>query len=243
MRRRGRLNLDRWALALLVGASLAFAGWRWLSAHPEHNPWAPLRLGDPIGWATARKLAHLRAEPASCRAFLGRSNIAFTALPPLGEGACRREDRTIAMPDAASGLVLRPAGAQASCVVNAGLALWLRHGVQPAARRLLGSRVVALEHMGTANCRRIGGGARGHWSQHATGNAIDIGAFVLADGQRISVLKGWAGASREAAFLHAVRDSACDVFATTLSPDYNAAHRDHLHLDQAPRLGGFRVCR
>jgi hypothetical protein len=32
------------------------------------------------------------------------------------------------------------------------------------------------------------------------------------------------------------------VFATTLSPEYNAAHRDHLHLDQA-RRAGFGVCR
>jgi hypothetical protein len=243
MRPKGRLDFDRWAIALIAGAALALAGWRWLSAHPEHNPWAPLRLSDPIGWATAGKLAHLRAAPGECRAFLGRSGIGFAALPPLGEGACRRDDRTIAAPDAASGLVLLPAGAPASCAVNAGLALWLRHGVQPAARKLLGSRVVALEHMGTANCRRIGGGTSGHWSQHATGNAIDIAAFVLADGRRVSVLRGWSGRPEEAAFLHTARDSACDVFATALSPDYNAAHHDHLHLDQAPRVSGFRICR
>ena len=44
--------------------------------------------------------------------------------------------------------------------------------------------------------------------------------------------------------LREVRDGACDLFATTLSPDYNAAHRDHLHLDQAARgARGWRACR
>ena len=41
-----------------------------------------------------------------------------------------------------------------------------------------------------------------------------------------------------------VRDGACDLFATVLSPDYNAAHADHLHFDQAMRGAmGWRGCR
>lgn len=237
-----RFDLDRWAIVLLVVGALCLAVWRWLAEHPEHNPWAPLSLRDPVGWATAGKLAHLRAEPGECRAFLTRSGIGFTGLPPVGEGACRREDRTVALADPASGLVLRPAGAQASCAVNAALALWLRHGVQPAAKDLLDARVVAIEHVGTSNCRRIGGGESGRWSQHATGNAIDVTAFILADGRRVSVLRDWPGEGARSEFLKAARDSACELFGTTLSPDYNAAHRDHLHLDQAAR-SGFRVCR
>ena len=41
-----------------------------------------------------------------------------------------------------------------------------------------------------------------------------------------------------------VRDGACRLFSTVLSPGYNAAHADHLHLDQAERgkFGG-RLCR
>ena len=27
------------------------------------------------------------------------------------------------------------------------------------------------------------------------------------------------------------RDDACRIFGTTLSPDYNAVHHDHLHLE------------
>lgn len=230
-------------IALLVCGALLLAGWRWLDEHPQHNPWAPLTIGDPPGWATSRKLSHLRDAPAECHAFLDRSAIAFSSFAPIGEGACRRGDRTQILPNRASGLILRPADAQATCAVNAGLALWLRHGVQPAAREILGSRVVAIEHLGTHNCRRIGGGEKGAWSEHATGNAIDIAAFVLADGRRIRVLTGWKKDVPTAAFLRRARDSACDVFGTVLSPDYNAAHADHFHLDQAGSGRGWRACR
>ena len=40
-----------------------------------------------------------------------------------------------------------------------------------------------------------------------------------------------------------LRDGACGLFATVLSPDYNAAHRDHFHLDQAARGRFGGVCR
>lgn len=134
-----------------------------------------------------------------------------------------------------------PSPADTTCAVAAGLAIWLRHDVQPAAQRLMRSPVRAIEHYGTASCRRIGGGER--WSEHATGNAIDLGVFVLEDGRRISVLRGWQGSAAEAAFLREVRDAACSTFATVLSPDYNAAHADHLHLDQAGRGRGWTFCR
>lgn len=241
--KRRRFAFDGWAIALLVAGALVLAGWRWLDEHPQHNPWAPLSLDDPPGWATARKLSHLRDAPGECHGFLERSAIAFTAFPPVGKGPCRRADRTLVAPDRSSGLALRPADAQASCAINAGLALWLRHGVQPAAREILGSRVVALEHLGTDNCRRIGGGEEGAWSEHATGNAIDISAFVLADGRRIRVLTDWKEDSDAAIFLRTARASACDVFGTVLSPDYNAAHADHFHLDQADSRRGWRFCR
>ena len=57
------------------------------------------------------------------------------------------------------------------------------------------------------------------------------------------MLRDWGGEGAEgdeAAFLRRVRDGACGIFGTVLSPDYNEAHRDHLHLDQAARgWGGF----
>ena len=240
-----RFVLDQ---ALLAGLMLlvAVVGARaWLHDHPKYNPWAPLALGDaPEGWATGPKIAALRRDRAECRAFLTRSDIAFRPLEPVGEGTCRRNDRQLLAPDRSLGLVLLPARAEATCAVGAGLARWLLHGVQPVAENVLGSRVVALEHYGTNACRRIGGGKKGTWSEHATGNAIDIAAFRLADGRRIVVRRDWKGTGEASDFLHQARDAACPEFATVLSPDYNAAHADHLHLDQAPRRStGWSVCR
>lgn len=229
--------LDGVAVTLFVAGALFLAGRGWLEEHPQHNPWAPLDLRDPPGWATQRKLAALRRDPAECRAVLERSAIAFTTLPAAGEGACRREDRTVL-----GEAPLAPGAPAATCAVDAALLLWLRQGVEPAAEALLGSPVMRVEHFGAYSCRRLYGREEGPWSEHATGNAIDIAAFILADGRRISVVRDWAGDDAEAAFLRRARDDACEVFGTVLSPDYNAAHADHLHFDQAARgFGG--VCR
>ncbi len=228
---------DRIALPALIALALALAAKGWLDVHPEHNPWAPLDLNDPPGWATPGKLAALRGDAPACRAVLTRSGVAFTALSPTGDGTCARPDRTVL-----DKLPLSPARPVTTCAVAAGLELWMRRSVEPAARDLLGSQVIRVEHLGTYSCRRIYGRSTGAWSEHSTGNAIDVAAFVLADARRISVVGDWRKAGASSAFLHRVRDDGCEVFGTVLSPDYNAAHRDHLHLDQAPRSFGA-VCR
>jgi len=231
----GDFGLDRTIIGLMIFLALLLAGRAWLAENPQHNPWAALNLNDPPGWATQTKLAALRNDTSECRAVLERSGIEFTALPPTGEGECARPDRTV-LADA----TLSPAGRPSTCPVAAGTELWLRQGVQPVARDILGSPVARVEHLGIYSCRRIYGGSSGNWSEHATGNAIDIAAFVLEDGRRISVLADWSDEGEKGAFLHAARDAACAVFGTVLSPDYNAAHANHFHLDQAARgIGGF----
>ena len=117
--------------------------------------------------------------------------------------------------------------------------------VQPAAERYLGFSVASIGHYGSYSCRRMYGASDSPWSEHATGDAIDIASFTLESGKTVSVLSDWdEGSADERAFLHAVRDGACDLFATVLSPDYNAAHANHLHLDQADRGEmGWRACR
>ena len=110
-----------------------------------------------------------------------------------------------------------------------------------AAEKHFGQKVVALENLGSYNCRTIRGGPT--LSQHSTADAIDISAFVLADGTRISLINDWHDADVRREFLHEVRDGSCDLFSTVLSPDYNAAHADHFHFDMAARSAGWSVCR
>jgi hypothetical protein len=230
-------RFDRLAFIALVAGALALTGKAWLDAHPQHNPWAPLDLRDPPGWTTPRKIAALRSDAAACRAVLARSEVAFGSLDPAGEGACLRPDRTV-LADAP----LAPNRPPTTCAVAVGLEMWLRDVVRPAAAEELDSPIARVEHIGAYSCRRIYGRGDAPWSEHARGNAIDIAAFILADGRRISVLRDWDGDEARARFLRRVRDGACGPFGTVLSPDYNAAHRDHFHLDQAAR-GFGSVCR
>lgn len=125
------------------------------------------------------------------------------------------------------------------CPLARSFAQWAQGPMQAAARDALGTRVVRIETMGAYSCRSIIGGSGTGISEHASANALDVSAFVLTDGRRISVLTGWNGSEDERDFLRAIRKSACARFQTVLSPDYNAAHYNHLHLD----MGRGPYCR
>ena len=127
------------------------------------------------------------------------------------------------------------------CPLALALTRWTQNVVQPAAKQWFGARVMQIESFGAYSCRNVIGrpSAAGNRSEHATANAVDIGGFILADGRRVSVKAGWAGTEKERGFLRQIRASACQRFQTVLSPDYNAAHHDHLHFD----MGRGPFCR
>ncbi len=79
-------------------------------------------------------------------------------------------------------------------------------------------------------------------SEHAFGNALDIAAFVLADGRKVTVKKNWNGAPDEQAFLHDVQGGACGMFTTVLAPGSNIYHYDHIHVDLMRRSKGRVIC-
>jgi len=117
-----------------------------------------------------------------------------------------------------------------TCTMASTFSGWARFGVNRAAEQILGSRLVKIETFGSYSCRNVAGTSRR--SGHATANAIDVSAFVLADGHRVSVLDDWNGGTpAERRFLRVVHDSACKRFGTTLGPGYNAAHANHFHLE------------
>jgi hypothetical protein len=238
----------KWLKRLLVLAAAAFAAlliYGYGRSHPEDVPWTELDLTRPVGAFTGRKLTALGGEAGKCRALLREAGVRFTALAPRRAGAqCGYDDAVRLARGGALEIGWRPAGLGTSCPVAAALALWEWHVVQPAALEHLGSEVAAIDHFGSYSCRRIYGRSEGSWSEHATANAVDIAGFRLADGRRVSVVGDWDDEGAKGRFLRAARDGACKLFATVLSPDYNAAHRDHFHFDQAERGAmGWRGCR
>ncbi len=124
----------------------------------------------------------------------------------------------------------------------AALAMWMAHEVQPAAARLLTRSVRSVKHLGTYACRNIAGSTAldNFRSQHASANAIDIAAFLLADGRIVSVLKDWKGdGARSRIPTNRIHTRACRYFRVAIGPDFNAAHANHFHFDR----GAFKSCR
>ena len=226
--------------ALIILAVLIAGAWQFVRhlerARPQDLPWTPLDLTAPVGAMTAVKLRWLRNDPAMCRDALARAGIGFTPVPD------RRVSDDCGYTDAVTldrtRIGYAPTPVTITCPLAAALILWERQVAAPAARRHFGRELARVQHYGIYSCRRLYGNESGPYSEHATANAIDLAAFTLDDGRQISVLRDWDDAGAAGAFLRDLRDGACDVFGTMLGPDYNAAHRDHFHVD----MRGWKSC-
>lgn len=118
-----------------------------------------------------------------------------------------------------------------NCPAIAEVETWISQSLQPAAQARFGQPVVGLVQTGGYNCRAMTGSTRGKLSEHAFGNAIDIGGFRLADGRVIKVRTGWRSPDeQERAFLRDTLADGCEEFTTALGPGA-PAHHDHFHLD------------
>ncbi|WP_339493540.1 MULTISPECIES: extensin-like domain-containing protein [unclassified Pseudomonas] len=222
---------------LVLGGVFAVGVWRgWLPLPADWNPWAPLDVRASPNFLTRYKLGRLQDDPALCDNVLETSGlrVSHQADTPV-DAACPLRN-TLRVQGAAVGL---SSSFLASCPLAVAFALFERHSLQPAAQAVFGQAVTRVDHLGSFACRNMYNRSVGRLSEHASANALDIAGFRLADGRRISVLKGWPGEGADARFLRRVRDSACDDFNVVLSPDYNAAHRNHFHLD----MGRWWVCR
>jgi len=130
-----------------------------------------------------------------------------------------------------------------ACPIVSELDRWLADTVQPSAMRWFGARVVEIKQISAYSCRGMNGNSHAHISEHAFGNALDIAAFVLADGRRVTVKDGWRGMPEEQGFLRDVQSGACVHFTTVLAPGSNVYHGDHIHVDLMRRASGDRPCR
>jgi hypothetical protein len=190
----------------------------------------PVRPADrPAADATQVQGPSVR-EIAQCQADLRALGVDFQPLPDRQFGPGCGLVGTVKLLDI--GVPTANLGA-VRCGEARVFAAWARNAVAPAAYQILGSELSRIVSMGSYACRNtVGTRGPARRSGHAIANAIDVGAFELKDGRRISILDDWRSTDPDVRrFLETIHRSACKRFGTVLSPDYNAVHRDHLHLE------------
>lgn len=219
-------------------------------APPQDLPWKPLDLSQPVGRATQAKVAdyeiaalaspeEAEAQTAACIRLLAEAGVRVERAPDRDDGGFCRVQGAVRITGGAT--PLSPSDVVMRCPMAMRYVLWDRQTLRPAARDVFGTGVARIDTYGGYACRRINGpdGPGEAPSEHARANALDVAAVRLEDGRVVGVADDWGGKGPQGAqgraFLGRLRDGACRAFSTVLSPDYNAAHADHLHLDGAAR--------
>lgn len=207
------MGVTLWRLMLALG----LAGW--LSACGSSAPPSKL-VSDPV---------------AACLAGLDQNHVVYDRVQdfstPEGcgiKGAIRvKKDAT----DWSRATLM-------SCGLEAKLYDFETKVLNPVAQKYFQKSVRRILNAGAYNCRNERSEHADRLSQHALGKAIDITGFELDDGTSISVLRDWRGKGSRSDFLQEVAKSACGQFQVVLTPNQNALHRDHIHLD----IGPYKLC-
>ena len=193
---------------------------------------APLDLNQPPGPFTWLHLQLLQLDPERCYAALDRAQVNYKRFEDPMKNGCGIEKGVMLL---GSDINFGNLGGHMlmSCHGMAGLLLWERTVVAPAAERHFGAKLTRIRNMGTYSCRNIEHKKDKMRSQHATANAIDVGAFGFSSGPDVVIEKEWKDTGAKGAFLREIRDGACKIFSTVLSPDYNPNHSNHFHMDMS----------
>lgn len=182
-----------------------------------------------------------------------------TTPPPSGGGSCQTQLNALGVTWKDSGAVkgiadpitvsspirgvdFRYVASKTTAPILGNCAFFLKLAV--AADKMKAYGVAEFTHIGTYNYRTIAGSSK--LSQHALGMAIDIAGFRTTGGVYYSVANnshfvkntsgGTCSQARTTAGDKLFKGWACDVHAANifniiLTPNYNAAHRDHFHID------------
>ena len=108
---------------------------------------------------------------------------------------------------------------------------WVDTGLTPAVGKI-GGGVSGLKVAAHYACRTRNHQPGARLSEHAKGNAIDIAAIQLRDGDDITVLSDW-NSGHKGRILRQLHKSACGPFGTVLGPNSDRHHQDHFHFDTA----------
>lgn len=107
---------------------------------------------------------------------------------------------------------------------------WVARTASRAVSRRMDTELASLQVVASYACRTRNSQRGAKLSEHAKGNAVDIGGFRTSDGQRVTLLKDWDKGDAGRA-LRDMHRGACGPFGVVLGPEANRFHRDHFHFD------------
>ncbi|MDL2397743.1 extensin-like domain-containing protein [Rhizobium mayense] len=186
------------------------------------------------------------AMPASeiaCRQELQRMGVVYNDKPAISNGPACQVPYPISLSGLSGNIAVKPA-VTLNCQVTLAFAKWVKNELAPAARTRYWTGIGTIVPLGGYSCRRMNNSRQRYnpMSEHAHGNAIDVGTFILKNGHVIDVRKKGLFSFREGRLLKAVRSDSCNYFDTVLGPGSNAEHWNHFHFDLRDRRGGRRYC-
>lgn len=181
--------------------------------------------------------ASLPQAESACRNQLKALGAAFTEQPPESDPSGCSIPHPVLLSRLSATIALEPA-ALMNCSMAEAATRFTQSVIAPLAREHVGQELVSVGQASAYVCRPRHGTAK--LSEHAFGNALDMGRFVFAGGAAIEV--GPVPGKSGEAFLGAVRKAACGPFKTVLGPGSDADHARHLHFDLQQRRGGGDFC-
>ena len=182
-------------------------------------------------------------EYAQCVADLTSSHVEFQQAGDVTEQGCKLSGAIrLKAVTTAIGSVTMSGDPAMLCSFAREFSGWVREVAAPLALGHMGQRLARIETGEAFACRARYDKPGAVPSEHAKGNAVDIAAFVLADGSRILVKQQDDGAARDLA--HALRMTACGYFTTVLGPGTDPAHEAHFHFDSGLHgaTPNYRIC-
>jgi len=196
------------------------------------------RFDDPS--AVPDSYGGLTSADRACRSDLDRMGVRYRELPPINGGPTCGIPHPIEVSGFAGGIRLYPA-AKLNCSMTRVFAKFVKNELVPEARYRYFSSIRTIHQLSSYSCRHMNSQARTPWSEHARGNALDVGGFILNNGKEIDVARKGFFAFREKGLLNTVRADSCKYFNTVLGPG-DAYHGNHFHFDLRYRKSGRRYC-
>jgi hypothetical protein len=159
-------------------------------AEVDHPAVAPEGKAEAETWSDAEIIAGLE----ECVRLLAPTGAEVEVSKPIRNGQCGTPAPVLLK--RINGVEVSPP-AVVNCRLAAKLHYWMKGTVQPMAEEMLGERITRLLTASAYSCRQRIGTSGNRLSEHSLANALDISAFVTADGRSIDVLTNWGPTARD----------------------------------------------